>query len=278
MTADRSSGFPFSDFQKAVISALDNLKGHVKHCARNAIYGLNKAWQIADIDPNIAIFRSITAEEEAATALIIALKQRQYKAAGALNYKDHRHKAGITPFINAIAKTCSPINQLDPKIAISTKDGRSEVILKMSGALIGRPNSTIDSLDPLDNLFFVGNRETGSLNLPDFEPAMKLLADDKGAESIAKFFDDEANLRNRLLYALPNGVWRVDKPNQMIEERTYNVINLLLLTIAVWQVRRPQMLAIHGLESYLKVLGLDVSDPFNFSEAIEKHRKTIGLS
>ncbi len=47
-------------------------------------------------------FRAITAEEEAATALIFALQRRRYPRANELDSYKHAHKAGLTPFLRAI--------------------------------------------------------------------------------------------------------------------------------------------------------------------------------
>jgi hypothetical protein len=56
----------------------EQAKGLVKSCAKNAIRHLEKAWDIKDIDPEMSIFRAITAEEEAATSIFIALKEKGY--------------------------------------------------------------------------------------------------------------------------------------------------------------------------------------------------------
>jgi hypothetical protein len=74
----------------------DSAKGYSKQCARSAIHHLELAWKIKDVDPEMAIFRAITSEEEAATAIFIALKDKGYLNAKKIKFKKHsynRHSA-----------------------------------------------------------------------------------------------------------------------------------------------------------------------------------------
>lgn len=50
------------------------------------------------------MFRAITAEEEAATALMFALKLRGYPRSNRLKPRDHGQKSAWTPLIEAIGK------------------------------------------------------------------------------------------------------------------------------------------------------------------------------
>ncbi|MCB1605317.1 MAG: hypothetical protein KDI59_11755, partial [Xanthomonadales bacterium] len=71
----------FSGFEEKILGAVEDCKGSVKHCARNAINHLEKAWVIRDIDIEMAVFRGITAEEEAASAVFHCLKNHRYSNA-----------------------------------------------------------------------------------------------------------------------------------------------------------------------------------------------------
>lgn len=57
------------------------------------------AWKIKDIDPEMSVFRSITAEEEAATAIFLSLKEKKYENAEKLKFQDHSYKQALEPFI-----------------------------------------------------------------------------------------------------------------------------------------------------------------------------------
>ena len=52
-----------------------------KHAARSAFRHIKKAWEIKDIDKEMAAFRAITAEEESATAVFHSVMRRKYKNA-----------------------------------------------------------------------------------------------------------------------------------------------------------------------------------------------------
>jgi hypothetical protein len=82
----------------------------VRNCARNSMHHLERAFKIKDVDPEMAVFRSITAEEEAATAIFIALKEKHYNNADKIQYKKHPYKQALGPFIRAIGKFSSNIS------------------------------------------------------------------------------------------------------------------------------------------------------------------------
>ena len=92
----------FTLFQENTIEALDDCSGSTKHCAKNAIRHLRKAWKIRAIDIEMAVFRGITAEEEAASSLFHCLKAHRYRNADRLLFKEHTYKLGLFPFIEGI--------------------------------------------------------------------------------------------------------------------------------------------------------------------------------
>lgn len=55
----------------------------------------------------MAIFRAITAEEEAATGLLRALQARGYADSREIQPRDHLQKAAVYPYLRAIAKHTS---------------------------------------------------------------------------------------------------------------------------------------------------------------------------
>jgi hypothetical protein len=86
-----------SDFQMSLERCISKLNGRVKHSGRNAFAHLRMAWSIRRIDPAMAAFRAITAEEEAASALILSLKQKNYPNSSRLNHRDHIQKSALIP-------------------------------------------------------------------------------------------------------------------------------------------------------------------------------------
>lgn len=70
---ERAVEFPFADWLLGVEDAGNRLAGRVRHCSRSAFVHLRKAWRLHGVDDEMSAFRAITAEEEAATALITDL-------------------------------------------------------------------------------------------------------------------------------------------------------------------------------------------------------------
>ena len=52
----------------------------------------------------MAVFRAITAEEEAATAIFLALKEHGYENADKIKFKKHPYKQALEPFLRSIGK------------------------------------------------------------------------------------------------------------------------------------------------------------------------------
>lgn len=80
---------------------------HTRKSFDAAFIHLSLAHRLKDIDPAMALFRAITAEEEAATALLRALQVRRYADAGKLLPRDHLQKAAVYPYLRAITKHAS---------------------------------------------------------------------------------------------------------------------------------------------------------------------------
>jgi len=63
---------------------------------------IEMAVKISEIDPLMALFRSVCAEEEAATALISSLKNLRYKGVEKIQFKSHQDKQAVIIFIKAV--------------------------------------------------------------------------------------------------------------------------------------------------------------------------------
>ena len=92
-------------FEEKVVEHILLSSGAGKHAARSALRHLERAWELLESMPEIALFLGITAEEESATAIFHCLKWRKYKGAESINIHDHRHKTALHPLLLAIGKT-----------------------------------------------------------------------------------------------------------------------------------------------------------------------------
>lgn len=81
---------------------LESLKGSSGSCIKSAMYHVEKAEILSGVDPEMAIFRLITAEEEAATSILLMLKEHGYEGAKELNKNNHLHKQCLYPYICSI--------------------------------------------------------------------------------------------------------------------------------------------------------------------------------
>lgn len=82
--------FELDDFDRAIVDDLiPNSHAPGMWAAFNAIKHTNRAWKLRAVDPAMAAFRAITAEEEAAIALFKSLRRLGYPGADKLKIRDH---------------------------------------------------------------------------------------------------------------------------------------------------------------------------------------------
>ncbi|MGA7982133.1 MAG: hypothetical protein WCA32_18180, partial [Chromatiaceae bacterium] len=94
----------FTPFQERCIELVNasDLACRGRHSLRCAVNHLKRGWALREIDDEMAVFRTITAEEEAVSGLFHALKFRGYKNANRLNAHDHRYKNAAIPFLQIL--------------------------------------------------------------------------------------------------------------------------------------------------------------------------------
>ena len=111
-----------TEIQKEIKGLILDTPPPGKHCARSAIRHIEKAWEIKDIDREMAGFRAITGEEESVTAIFHSLKRRKYKASGKLNPWKHVHKVAMYPFLIAVSQAFAPFkSEMKPRLELHTE-------------------------------------------------------------------------------------------------------------------------------------------------------------
>ena len=83
--------------------------GEVKTRMLSALDHFKRSANLFDADREMASFRAITGEEEAATALVKAIQLRRYPHAAEFNPRDHQHKAAVIACLIAIGSELAPI-------------------------------------------------------------------------------------------------------------------------------------------------------------------------
>lgn len=255
--------FPFTEFHHGVERAVNKLGGRVKHCCRNAYAHLRGAARIRSIDPAMAAFRAITAEEEAAAALILSLKQKGYPGADLLNHRNHIHKAALTHFINAVRKVMEVLDTATPTVHLHDTDPpKISVRIDMSKLGLSTPEPLFGIPDHPLNFSIQKGEGVGLAHR--FGEELQGIAMERGVSEIVDLINNEANERNRLFYAGDTGLPHVTVEDGFFLERRRRVMVLLLLTIAIQQTPTHQLFAVQCLRSLLLALRKIEIANFNF--------------
>lgn len=209
----------------------------------------------------MSLFRAITAEEEAASALMLALRQQNYPGASRLNPKDHRHKSAIWPFLQAIGRGVREKGVVIPQMAISTQgEPRLELSIDISEAA-GQPLwATPDH--PFN--FVMHSDEKGPFEVHRWERELLAIASDKGFSDIRSHIAAEANLRNRILYSSHEGIPAVTFADDLLRTRLDHVTWVLVVTIGIVQTPEHQLFVVQGLEALLRALEQFEGEGYSF--------------
>jgi len=263
---------PLSDFQKTLEQCVGKLGGRVKHCGRSAFHHLRRAWALYGVDNEMSAFRAITAEEEAASALILSLQQKRYPGAKRLNFRDHVHKAALTPFLDAVAKVLALLDFAKPTLRLKPDEDppRLEVFVDMSRAGLRSPEPLFAQPDEPLNFVVRMENEDGPATVHMFAHELRQIAEGRGVDTIKAFLEAEANQRNRLLYATDTGIPQVSFEEGFLLERLRRVTVLLTLTIAIQQTPQHQLFAVQCVEAFLRALERMAGDGYDFGSLIQE--------
>lgn len=241
-------------FDKEVIEYIQNATGRVHYAAVNSLRHLVKAQKIAEIDPEMAAFRAITAEEEAATAFFVTLKQLGYKNSKKLNYKDHRLKAGLSPFITAVHHQIHEFSRFFPELKLKWEKSSSdkEVSSLTLGIKMNGVEKWIIPEPPLN--FQLSEPDTGKLI--HFETHIDNLSKGVGKTKALEHIREVANLRNKLLYASDTGRSRLDEERiiEDIEACKQRVLLILRILCLVHPYKAHALFVQQCLDGYLLMM------------------------
>ena len=241
---------PLSDFQEGVIRCLNRHGSHGMQCARSAIHHLNRAWRIRDLDLGMALFRCLTAEEEAATAVFLALKSRKYEGASRLRHRSHRDKSAVVPFFQAVSAKLEIVTaEMEPMIVLDERGTTPHLRVRIAYAHPGLPTKWAYQEPPLHFSLRVNDE------LHDFRDELRELACSVGVDDINAHIDEQKNLRNKILYATPEGVPDIEGDGEaMILRRREFVFGSLSVFLLIEQTAERQIFAQQCLDSFLKML------------------------
>lgn len=223
-----------------------------RSCFRSAFHHLECAEKIADIDPAMAAFRGLTAEEEAASGFMHCLKERGYKNSDRLKTKDHVHKNAIVPFLDVLGLFFAD-NMFDyvkkPALMLQGEGLNRRLML----GLLMSVNGEDQWVHPIPPLNFTVSCEAKRLS---YRMQIDALVKCRGAKSISAYIRAQANLRNRLLYAGPDGYpGLVDLAPDFFKTRQVRVMALVRGYLLVQPYQEQLSFVQDALDAFLAMLG-----------------------
>jgi hypothetical protein len=238
----------------------------IRHATRSAYRHLRKAWLIRQLDPEMALFRLITAEEEAATALILALRQQKYPGAHLLDHHRHQHKSAITPFLVAVQNLLA--NQPLPPITLQVHKAPPAIHIQLDMASwVSSPTPLFGTPDHPLNFSLRAHAEGETPKIYAFDAQLQDIAWGRKLQNLKALVKHEANLRNRILYATEEGVPSITLEGGAISTRLATVHRLNMLTIIILQTDQHQLFAVQCLEALLKAIGALGDLQYDYDEA-----------
>ena len=240
------------EFDKELFACInDNAKGQSKHCVRNAIHNLERAWKLREIDPEMAMFRAITAEEEAATAIFLVLKEQGYENADRIKFKKHSYKQALEPFLRSIGKFADkwskePGFPFSEKYVLSLEGQNREKKLSIS---FNYQERMITCIPPLGFSIKLNDKQYY------FEKELLEITSGMTRGDIMKHVERIANKRNELLYAQSNGIPNVSNIDGFLKKRRDTVIGFLRIYGLVYPYREKAIFVQQALNAFLTMMG-----------------------
>ena len=227
-----------------------NLPGSVKHRFLNALNHFERAEKIFEVDREMASFRSITGEEEAATALMKAIQLRGYENAKKFKPYNHVHKAGVIACVVAIGLTLQPMLE-EFQLTFDFEKKRADVRIPLSNLGVAGGEKMV--LQPEEPLSLIHSRP----GIPEerlFSDALSKLAEKGSFDDIKKFVSHRANDRNTLLYASDAKLPVSQATLDTLRNRKGRALLLLTLTVMVLQSSKQQGMVRQATFAFLEVI------------------------
>lgn len=251
---------PLRDRLRQAVSLLPKA---VRFRAENVFIGFERAHLLLPFDREMASFRAITAEEEAAAALFTSLKMRRYPGAEKLNVRDHQHKAAVAPFLSAVRRSIAHRNEITIEMTLDWAQPSLTVAIALQQLGVEFPGSEGVHLQ-IDHPLNVARRIGATQEIDRFESDVLDLANSSAFSSVAQMVAKSANARNTLLYASDSALPRSQVTEAGIERRQESADLCLYLCVAIMQTDVHQTLALQALDGFLRVIGKLPDQPLHY--------------
>jgi len=241
--------FEKTEYQSGIDLIVKSGSKPSKYSATSAVNHIEKALKIRDIDFEMCAFRLITAEEEAATAIFLAMKHKEYTNSDKLKHRDHIYKNSVIPFLEAISRVFNKEirSEMKPRLEFDEKDG----VIKLSVIrIISGEACRVKAIPPLNFTIGVGNDKL------HYEKELQELVSLKNKKFISEYLKERANIRNLLLYAGPTGLGSIPTlENETIINRINQIYLLLSIYLMIDQNIEKQLFVQDCLNAFLEIMG-----------------------
>lgn len=237
------------ELEQQCIRLLNEIKNcHSKNAFRSALHHLDKAKILYDLDKEMCVFRAITAEEEAASGLMLSLKEGGYELSNKLKHRDHVHKSAIYPFISLVKMAFGySLQDSGIKLGLAVVDNEHEFSLKSYHTIPGL-NLYSYPMPPLNFEFKLNGKPIS------YDKQISDYLDHVGEGNIIKYVKDIANVRNKVLYASNDGCPSVEIKKTFVEGKRRKVLEMLKIYLLIKPHAENQLFVQQSIYAYLKML------------------------
>ena len=252
----------FSPFEKRLVSLVEKSKSRGRSRIRNALNHLEHAWTLRTVDLEMAAFRAITAEEEAASGLMYTLQEIGYVNSEKLRPKYHWHKSAVTPFIIVLSlffEDFLKANGIQPIFQIKT-EGEAEYLSMGIPIRVEDKPLLAQPIPPLNFGITVDGKPKS------YREELDRFLAERGASSMETHAKELANLRNKILYAADSGYLKIaELQDEFFAIRKRRVFAMLCAYLFVYPYSERQPFVQHCLDTFLVILG-SMSNPYKNEE------------
>lgn len=242
----------YQDFDRSCIELLNELpKRQSRHCFKSALNHLERAEILFPIDSAMAVFRCLTAEEEAATGLMYCLKDKRYKNADKLKPKCHVQKNAVIQFYSILCQFAEDHFRefdLDTHLSIVETEKRNKIVFHF---YLNFGNGLTQYIpEPPLNFKLMHDDKRFS-----YKEQIETLVKSKEMNGISELVKTTANQRNLLLYASQKGF----PAEAQVEDKFFpayqkRVMSLLRTYLMIAPYESHQSFVQDGLDAFISML------------------------
>jgi hypothetical protein len=254
-------GLKGTDYQKAVEGLVKQSHAPGRYSAFNALRHLSKAWDIREIDSEMALVRCFCAEEEAAAAIFLALKRLRYPGADLLKHKSHVHKLAVTPFIWIVNKAFTLLYEMGFQASATIEGDEGPKRIKVSLRLPHLPTL----LYPMPPLHFSLSDGESPYR---FDRELAALKEVGNVKTMTDYVRNAVDKRNQLLYASGAGCLDgVGDVEPIIQSQLETVTTLLTFYLLVDMYPQHQLFARQCLGVFISLVRKLPEEPLSTAGA-----------